>query len=125
MKLRTLNFERLASGFAEAKKESSLRRIQRFIAGYALDRDIIARLVFSLLPGQEKLTLTIDRSNWKFGKANINIFMLGLAYQGAAFPLLFSMLLKRGNSSTAERIEFIERFIWLFRKDRNDCLMAD
>jgi|GEM_PF-1099506 hypothetical protein len=116
-KLRTVNFERLANGFsAEAKSESSLRRIQRFIAGFALDRDIIARLIFGLLPEQQKLTLSIDRSNWKFGKANINIFMLGIAYQGVAFPLLFSMLPKRGNSSTPERIELIERFIRLFGK---------
>lgn len=125
-KLRTVNFEKLANGFAsEAKKESSLRRIQRFVAGYAFDRDIIARLVFSLLPEQDELTLTIDRSNWKFGKANINIFMLGIAYQGVAFPLLFSMLPKRGNSSTPERIELIRRFIRLFGKDRIKCLVAD
>jgi len=125
-KLRTVNFEMLANGFVTGtKKESSLRRIQRFIAEYAFDRDIIARLVFNLLPQQDDLTLTIDRTNWKFGQANINIFMLGIVYQGVAFPLLFSMLPKRGNSNTKERIELIERFINLFGKERIECLVAD
>lgn len=41
----------------------------------------------------------MDRTNWKFGEANINILMLGITYKGIAYPLLFSMLDKRGNSN--------------------------
>lgn len=39
--------------------------------------------------------------------------------------LLFTMLDKRGNSSTAERIELVDRFIALFGKDKIECLVAD
>ncbi|WP_265578869.1 hypothetical protein [Psychrobacter sanguinis] len=37
--------------------------------------------------GLGKVTLTIDRTNWKWGKSNLNIFMLGVVYKGIAIPL--------------------------------------
>jgi len=125
-KVQTVGFEKLANAFdSEAMAASSLRRIQRFIAQYALDSDLVARLIFGLLPKKEGLKLSIDRTNWKFGQTNINIFMLGVTYKGVAFPLLFRMLDKRGNSNCNERIELVNRFIKLFGTNCIDCLMAD
>lgn len=46
--------------------------------------------------------------------------MLGVSYKGVAFPLLFSMLDKRGNSNCQERIDSE-----LFGINCIDCLMAD
>jgi hypothetical protein len=43
--------------------------------------------------------------------------MLGVVYKGVDFPLLFSMLNKRGNSNSKERIDLVNRFICLFGKD--------
>ena len=51
--------------------------------------------------------------------------MLGIAYRGVAFPLLFSLLDKRGNSNCEERIQLVNRFIRLFGIDCIDCIMAD
>jgi len=51
--------------------------------------------------------------------------MLGIVYKGVAFPLLFSMLDKKGNSNTSERIALVDRFIRLFGKDCIDSLVAD
>ncbi|MGY0426291.1 MAG: IS4 family transposase [Polaribacter sp.] len=126
-KVQTVTFSKLANAFdTSSKSPSSLRRIQRFIANYSLSSDLVARLIFGLLPNKgEKLILSIDRTNWKFGKLDINIFMLGIVYKGVAFPLLFTMLPKRGNSSTQERIDLIKRFIALFGKDCIDSLVAD
>lgn len=125
-KVQTVTFEKLANAFeSSADPKSSLRRIQRFIAGYALDADIIARLVFSLLPNKEKTVLSIDRTNWKFGQTDINILMLGVVYEGVAFPLLFTMLDKRGNSNTRERTDLVNRFIRLFGKDVIRSIVAD
>ena len=105
-KVQTVCFERLAAGFdSDAKVDSSLRRIQRFISEYALDTDLIARFVFSLLPHKPPYRLAMDRTNWKFGVADINILVLAIVYKGVAFPLLFSMMPKFGNSSTQERID--------------------
>ena len=125
-KVQTVTFEKLANAFdTKTDSESSLRRIQRFIANYSLDSDLIARLVFSLLPKNDKLILSIDRTNWKFGQTNINIFMLGIVYKGVAFPLLFTMLDKRGNSNSQERIDLINRFIGLFGKAVIESVVAD
>ncbi len=95
-------------------KDSNLRRLQRFFAKYVLDLDIIARMIFSLLPVKTGLVLSMDRTNWKFGEFNINILMLGITYKGIAFPLIFSLLSKRGNSNWEERKKIMERFIRLF-----------
>jgi len=125
-KVQTVSFEKLANAFdAKAESSSSLRRIQRFFAHYSLDSDYVARLIFGLLPNQGKLILSMDRTNWKFGKTDINILMLGIVYNGVAFPLLFSMLTKRGNSNSQERIDLINRFIRLFGKQAIESIVAD
>lgn len=125
-KVQTVSFHKLALAFDNTSKaDSSLRRVQRFIANFDLCSDLIAKLIFSLLPEKTNLKLAIDRTNWKFGGQNINIFMLSVAYRGVAFPLLFSLLDKKGNSNCEERIALVNRFIKLFGKECIDCLTAD
>jgi hypothetical protein len=126
-KVQTVTFSKLANAFDScSESSSSLRRIQRFVANFSLDSDLIAKLIFSLLPNKnDKLILSIDRTNWKFGQLDINIFMLGIVYKGVAFPLLFTMLSKRGNSNAQERIDLVNRFISLFGKQCIDSLVAD
>ena len=49
-KVQTVCIDKLAAGFdSKVKVDSSLRRIQRFMAEYLLDTDLIARFVFALL----------------------------------------------------------------------------
>ena len=111
-KVQTVGFEKLATAFdSSASPSSSLRRIQRFMATYLLDSDLIALLIFRLLPHKPPFRLAMDRTNWKFGQQNINVLVLAVVYHGVAFPLLFKLLPKFGNSNTNERIELIERFI--------------
>jgi hypothetical protein len=125
-KVQTVTFDKLARAFDTTSKEgSSLRRIQRFISSYKLCPNLIARFIFRLLPNADNYKLTIDRTNWKFGNTDINIFMLGVVYNGVAFPLLFTMLNKRGNSNSQERIDLVNRFIYLFGKENIDCIVAD
>lgn len=125
-KVQTVSFERLAVAFDHpAQHSSSLRRIQRFFASYVLDADLVAKLIFSLLPHEPPYRLAMDRTNWKFGNANINILTLAIVYEGVAFPVLFKLLPKFGNSHTDERISLIDRYIQLFGIDSIDCLLAD
>ena len=134
-KVQSVSYEKLKTAFeSEAKAESSLRRIQRFIAEYILDCDLIARLIFKMLPHRPPYRLAMDRTNWKFGETNINILTLAIVYlyyvrstqyDGIAFPILISMLNKRGNSHTQERIAIIERYIRLFGYQTIDALLAD
>ena len=125
-KVQTVCFEKLATAFeTNARTGSSLRRIQRFMANYALDTDLIARLIFAILPHKPPYRLAMDRTNWKFGETDINVLTLAIVYQGAAFPILMLMLDKRGNSDTPERISIVNKYIQLFGRDTIDCLLAD
>ena len=73
----------------------------------------------------DKVQLNLDRTNWKWGKRNINILMLAIVYRGIAIPILWTLLNKRGNSDTKERIALIQRFIAIFGKDRIVNVFAD
>lgn len=65
------------------EREFNLRRIQRFIAKYALNHDLVARMVFSLLPPvKTRLVLSMNRTNGKFGIFDVNILMLDVTYNG-------------------------------------------
>ena len=49
--VQTVSLHKLADAMPTAvDKDSNLRRLQRFFAKYVLDLDIIARMIFSLLP---------------------------------------------------------------------------
>src|SRR5690606_4243694 len=125
-KVRTVNYSKLSCGFdTGADAQSNYRRIQRFMAGAQLPMEWVAKLIFALLPHKGPLVLVMDRTNWKLGESNINILMLGVAYRNVAFPLMFRMLDKRGNSNTGERIALVKDFIAWFGRGRIDCLLAD
>jgi hypothetical protein len=103
-----------------------VRRLQRFFAEVKIDFDHLARVLVSLmLPTATGLTLTVDRTNWQIGKHNINILQLGISHKGAAIPVMWLLLNKRGNSNTEERIELMERFIRVFGADCIEVLLAD
>lgn len=124
--VQTVSLHKLAAAMpADAKRNSNMRRLQRFLSQYALNLDLMARMIFSLLPVRDKLVLSMDRTNWKFGDFNINILMLGVTYKGIAFPLIFSLMPKRGNSKWTERKELMERFGRMFGYECVDCLVAD
>jgi hypothetical protein len=125
-KMQTVCFERLAEGMdSNAQISSCLRRIQRFFAKFSVDNNKIASILFSLLPCKSNLNISIDRTNWQFGTTDINIFMLSVCYDGIAFPILWKMLAKRGNSNCEERTTLIKRFIELFGKDCIKAIVAD
>ncbi len=119
------NLKKIARHIPKAgKTDSHYRRLQRFIGKANIDYDQLAVLIYQLF-GLGKVTLTIDRTNWKWGKANINIFMLGVVYQGIAIPLYWEMLDKRGNTNQLERKDIIQRFIKRFGKDNINIILAD
>ena len=77
LKVQHIGFGRLSNSFEHsAESSSSYRRIQRFFASFKMDMDVVAKLLFKMCPQKTKITLAIDRTNWQFGKLDINIFML-------------------------------------------------
>lgn len=126
LKVRTVNLMDIADAFSgKAEKESCYKRLQRFFRLFPLDFTMIAKFIAGFLPTKGLWTLTMDRTNWKFGKLNINILTLGVAYKGIAFPIIWILLPKRGNSNTKERIELIDLFIKIFGVKIIQCLTAD
>jgi hypothetical protein len=125
-KIKSVNYSNLANAFdSSVNAESSLRRIQRFMAEFDLPMKLISKFIFSILPQKKDLILVLDRTNWKFGEKNINILMLGIAHKNIAILLMFKMLNKKGNSDTRERIDLIRQFLSWFGRDCINCLLAD
>ena len=125
IKLQTVNLSRLSVVLNPfVSKNTNYRRFQKFFEKFVPDGDTVAKMPASFLP-DEPWTLAMDRINWKFGEANINILMIGVVYKGMAVPLIWSLLPKRGNSNTDERIVLMKRFVRLFGTDRIDVFLAD
>lgn len=112
VKVRTVNLTEVALALNPAVKvASNYRRLQRFLAGFEVDFEAVARLMLALVPVKDDFVVTIDRTNWQFGRVPINVLMLGVAWRGLAFPILWRLLPKSGNSSTDERIALMKRFL--------------
>ena len=127
IKVRTVNLTEIACGFSSsATQDSRYIRIKRFFREFQIDFAVIAAWVihFFALSGQP-LYLSMDRTNWRWGKKDINILMLSIVYKGIAIPLFWDLLPKKGNSNTAERIKIIDRFIKQFGKTMIAGLLSD
>ena len=126
IRVRTLNFTQIATAFCGmAQPDSSYRRIQRFFKDFSLSRAQVAAAVVQGLPLGEKWLLGLDRTNWTFGRLNINILGLTVAYHGLAIPLLWVLPDKQGNSNSLEPIALLKQFLWEFDHERIPCLTAD
>jgi hypothetical protein len=74
---------------------------------------------------EEKITLTLDRTNWKFGKIDINFLVISGIYNNHSIPLCWMLLPHRGNSHTNQRIDLIERLLFIVPLSRIKTLLAD
>lgn len=107
-----------------AQKKSNQRRIENFFAQQDISHEVVALLILAILP-TKKYKISIDRTNWKYGKTDINILMLCVNYMGIGIPVYWMCLEKRGNSNTKERIELLDAFIGLFGQKKIKYLLAD
>jgi len=130
IKMGTVNYSKLSLVLNPlVDKLSNFKRIQRFMKEYVFAKKPFVNLVWQLLiPEEEWVILAMDRTNWKFGKCNINILMIGISFRGTLIPLLWHLLDKRGNSSQKERESIISELMELLdteQKSRIRCLLAD
>jgi len=126
LKVKTVNLSELSLGFGGlALPESNYKRLQRFFRGFDLDYTVIAKAVVSWMNIPQPWVLSIDRTTWEFGCHIYNILTIGVVHEGVAFPLLWWMLDKKGNSNSDERMRFIEKLLKLFPDVQIQCLCAD
>jgi len=114
--MRTVNLTQISQTFTgQAQVSSHYKRLQRFCRQLRLSGKLLAGFVFRLYPPENgSWVLALDRTNWQWGKKNINVLMLSIVAEGTAIPLMWTFLNKQGASNTSERIELIERFIEQF-----------
>ena len=128
LRLSTCNLAQLAL-VLPAKPASNYRRIQRFFAETKLPQRATAALVQHLLPVKDRFVISIDRTEWHFGKTPINIliniFMASLVYDGTAFPLVWIMLGKAGATSGAEQRGLLRKLLVVVPPERIRVVLAD
>lgn len=125
-RVKTVNLAEVSTAFAgSAQSDSHYKRLQRFFRHFEVDYSTIAKTVIALMQLPQPWVLTLDRTQWNFGKVSFNILRLGIAHEGVAFPLLWVLLDKRGNSNTCERIDLIDQFLEVFSTSAVAYLTAD
>lgn len=126
LRVRTVSFPSLALALnPRAKHESNERRLQRFFANFSLDLDAFAHLLFALVPSNDELVITLDRTHWTLGRVHLNLLVFGVAHDGVAFPIVWRLLHKNGNSSQSEREALLKRLLAVIPRDRIRVVLAD
>ena len=111
---------------SHAALASVQRRFYRFFQYVHLDGVLTAPIVVALLGLEGKpWRLTIDRTNWFFGRTAINVLMIAVEWQGLGIPLLWTLLPSRGNSDTATRLRLFDRLAQVFPNMRIEALIGD
>jgi len=125
-KVRTVNLTQIASAFqTEASEESSYRRIQRFFQKFSFDLSFIAVMVHKFFLMNEPVVLIMDRTNWKWGKKDINILMVSIEHFGIGIPIYWMVLNKGGSSSFSERTQLLKKVLDILEIKNIKCLLAD
>ena len=77
IKVRTVNLTEIACGFSStALQDSRYIRIKRFFREFKIDFSIIAVWVINCFGlADQALYLSMDRTNWRWGKKDINIYL--------------------------------------------------
>ncbi|XGV98788.1 MAG: IS4 family transposase [Leptolyngbya sp. BL-A-14] len=126
LKVKTVNLSDLCLGLGgRALPQSSYKRLQRFFREFELDYAQLAHLVVGWMQIPSGWVLSLDRTTWKFGSHWHNILTLGIVHEGVAFPVLWWLLDKQGNSHSDERMRFIETFHKRFPTAVVEYLCAD
>jgi hypothetical protein len=126
MMVNDVNLTKIARSFcSEALIDSSYKRLQRFLRHITFQPSWVWLLVSNIFSLPKKIYLAMDRTNWKFGKVNINILTIAIIYKGIAIPVHWVLLPKRGNSNHEERINLIQSLLTFIPKDRIAGLLAD
>lgn len=126
--VRTVNLVEIAQAMITGGTfEARYKRLRRFFKEFkAFDFEVLSKFIAQyFLPTGSKWQLSMDRTNWKWGKMDINILMVSVVCGTVAIPLVWKFLPKKGNSNLAERIEVFEKFIHIFGSDFIKDLAAD
>lgn len=87
--------------------------------------DQLALLLLSFVH-HEKLELSIDRTEWDFGKTRVNILCVVVSIGKMAVPIYFEMLDNNsGNSNYEDRIQLFTKLINIIGKEHISLVLMD
>jgi|SRR5919197_888054 hypothetical protein len=126
LQVKTVNLVEVSYSFAgRARPASSYKRIQRFLRFFELPYAVVSVAIVRLVGVPPPFVLTLDRTEWQLGEVWLNVLVLGIAYRGAAIPVLWTILEKKGCSSTGEKVAIVREFVRLFGAGAILFLAAD
>lgn len=109
----------------KAKVESIECWIQKFFREFDFDYARVCLVLLLFLPSG-KLVLSIDRTEWDFGKYQCNILMIVACKEGIGIPLYWELLDNNsGNSNCKQRIELLEKLVSVIGKERIAYIVGD
>jgi hypothetical protein len=126
IKSRSVLFAELAHHIDSPSKTTSVeRRVQDFFQKVDFNYSQLARLLLSFIH-HPKVVLSLDRTEWDFGKTQINILCAIASIGKMGVPLYFELLDNNsGNSNAGHRIALLTQLIKLIGKERIALLVMD
>lgn len=123
---RTVNLTHIAAERpSRALVASTYRRLQRFFQHVELPEDWAVGLIITLIGRPKRWYLCLDRTNWKIGKSDVNVLVLAVVTEKFRVPLMWTLLAHSGNSTTAQRIDLLRRYLARFDASTVRMLLAD
>jgi Transposase DDE domain len=106
--------------------KSIIHRIEDFFREVLFDYAQVAALLISCLDRRNKIRLCIDRTEWDFGKCQVNILMITAGDGKMTIPLYWELLdNKSGNSNAKDRTDLMQHIITLIGVSRIGVIIGD
>lgn len=123
---RTVNLTHITTErTTHALAASTCRRLQRFFQHVSLPEDWSVGLVTALIRSPGSWYLCLDRTNWKIGQTDVNVLVLAVVTARFRVPLMWTLLDHSGNSTTAQRVALMTRYLAHFDASTVRMLLAD
>jgi len=114
---------------SETMPMSKYRRFQRFFSEFLMPLEDVSRLIRFKIPiPKGGYVLSMDRTNWKFGRRHINILTIGINVGSVCVPLVWKVLpqiSKNGNSHTRHRKSLIKTLLEVLPVDQIRVILMD
>ena len=106
---------------------SCVRALERFYTTQNISTEELSFIVYDLLSlkGRGPFTIIIDRTNWKYGKKHINIFVVSILFGDTVIPILIDVSDKAGISNFKERKVLIDKLVALVGKNNIKAILGD
>lgn len=128
---RTVNLVVLATTCdgKQVSNESRYRRFQDFFQRFKLCLSSVGRIVLNGIPKPSQgYLLAMDRTNWQFGRRDINFLVIAIVVGTVSIPVVWMVLpkkTKRGNSTAKQRIVSTEALLKLIHAKDIEALTMD